>query len=88
MEFHQAIVELADSERLNEMFLALRWPSCALPSACSTTLSALHAPYVDTATKIVELFEAGKPQGRPPPRLTTTSALRAHRAGGPRAAHP
>ena len=59
MEFHMAIVELADSERLNILFahilveLRLAFGLLADPEF-------LHAPYVDMNVKILELFEAGK----------------------------
>ncbi|MGI4779655.1 MAG: GntR family transcriptional regulator [Janthinobacterium lividum] len=59
MEFHMAIVELADSERLNILFahilveLRLAFGLLADPEF-------LHAPYVDMNVRILELFEAGK----------------------------
>ncbi|MDU7588266.1 MAG: GntR family transcriptional regulator [Acidovorax sp.] len=61
MEFHQAIVELADSERLNEMFSHLL-AELRLAFGLLNDPEFLHAPYVDSNVKIVELFEAGKPQ--------------------------
>lgn len=61
MEFHQAIVELADSERLNEMFSHLL-AELRLAFGLLDDPEFLHAPYVDSNVKIVELFEAGKPQ--------------------------
>ena len=61
MEFHKAIVELADSERLNEMFSHLL-AELRLAFGLLNDPEFLHAPYVDSNVKIVELFEAGKPQ--------------------------
>ena len=61
MEFHQAIVELADSERLNEMSSHLL-AELRLAFGLLNDPEFLHAPYVDSNVKIVELFEAGKPQ--------------------------
>lgn len=61
MEFHQAIVELADSERLNEMFSHLL-AELRLAFGLLNDPEFLHAPYVDSNVKIVELFEVGKPQ--------------------------
>ncbi|MBS0294363.1 MAG: GntR family transcriptional regulator [Proteobacteria bacterium] len=61
MEFHQAIVELADSERLNEMFSHLL-AELRLAFGLLDDPEFLHAPYVDGNVKIVELFEAGRPQ--------------------------
>ncbi|MHA7602307.1 GntR family transcriptional regulator [Alicycliphilus sp. T452] len=61
MAFHQAIVELADSERLNEMFSHLL-AELRLAFGLLNDPEFLHAPYVDSNVKIVELFEAGKPQ--------------------------
>lgn len=59
MEFHQAIVELADSERLNEMFSHLL-AELRLAFGLLDDPEFLHAPYVDTNLKITELFEAGQ----------------------------
>ena len=61
MELHKAIVELADSERLNEMFAHLL-AELRLAFGLLDDPEFLHAPYVDGNVKIVELFEAGKPQ--------------------------
>ncbi|MBS0467497.1 MAG: GntR family transcriptional regulator [Proteobacteria bacterium] len=61
MQVHQAIVELADSERLNEMFAHLL-AELRLAFGLLDDPEFLHAPYVDGNVKIVELFEAGKPQ--------------------------
>lgn len=60
MELHKAIVELADSERLNEMFAHLL-AELRLAFGLLNDPEFLHAPYVDGNVKIVELFEAGKP---------------------------
>ncbi len=61
MEFHQAIVELADSERLNEMFSHLL-AELRLAFGLLNDPEFLHAPYVDSNVKIIDLFEAGHPQ--------------------------
>lgn len=61
MEFHKAIVELADSERLNEMFAHLL-AELRLAFGLLDDPEFLHAPYVDSNVKIIELFEAGQPQ--------------------------
>jgi len=61
MEFHMAIVELADSERLNIMFSHLL-AELRLAFGLLNDPEFLHAPYVDMNVKIVDLFEAGKLQ--------------------------
>ncbi len=61
MEFHMAIVELADSERLNTMFSHIL-AELRLAFGLLRDAEFLHAPYVDMNVKIVELFEAGKLQ--------------------------
>ena len=61
MEFHMAVVELADSERLNVMFSHLL-AELRLAFGLLNDPEFLHAPYVDMNTKIVELFDAGKLQ--------------------------
>ena len=61
MQFHQAIVELADSERLNEMFAHLL-AELRLAFGLLDDPEFLHAPYVDGNVRIVELFEAGQSQ--------------------------
>lgn len=61
MAFHKAVVELADSERLNEMFSHLL-AELRLAFGLLNDPEFLHAPYVDSNTKIIELLEAGKPQ--------------------------
>jgi len=59
MDFHMAIVELADSERLNTLFahilveLRLAFGLLADPEF-------LHAPYVEMNVKMLELIEAGQ----------------------------
>ena len=59
MEFHMAIVELADSERLNTMFAHLL-AELRLAFGLLNDPEFLHAPYVEMNVKILELFEAGK----------------------------
>ncbi|CAG9179374.1 GntR family transcriptional regulator [Cupriavidus pinatubonensis] len=59
MEFHMAIVELADSERLNEMFSRLL-AELRLAFGMLQDPEFLHAPYVDMNGRILQLFEAGK----------------------------
>ena len=61
MEFHMAIVELADSERLDTMFSHVL-AELRLAFGMLNDPEFLHAPYVDMNVRIVELFEAGKPQ--------------------------
>ena len=61
MAFHKAVVELADSERLNEMFSHLL-AELRLAFGLLNDPEFLHAPYGDSNTKIIELLEAGKPQ--------------------------
>ena len=60
MEFHKAVVELADSERLNEMFSHLL-AELRLAFGLLRDPHFLHAPYVDMNHNILELFDAGKP---------------------------
>jgi DNA-binding GntR family transcriptional regulator len=59
MEFHMAIVELADSERLNMMFAHLL-AELRLAFGLLNDPEVLHAPYVDMNVKIINLFEAGQ----------------------------
>jgi len=59
MEFHMAIVELADSERLNVMFSHLL-AELRLAFGLINDQEFLHAPYVDMNVNILELFEAGR----------------------------
>ncbi|MFT3814438.1 MAG: GntR family transcriptional regulator [Acidovorax sp.] len=61
MEFHMAVVELADSERLNTMFSHLL-AELRLAFGLLDDPEFLHAPHVDLNVKIAELFEAGKLQ--------------------------
>ncbi len=61
MEFHMAVVELADSERLNVMFSHLL-AELRLAFGLLDDAEFLHAPYVEMNVKIVELFEAGRLQ--------------------------
>ena len=61
MEFHKAIVALADSERLNDMFTHLL-AELRLAFGLLDDPKFLHAPYVDSNVKIIDLFEAGHPQ--------------------------
>ena len=60
MAFHKAVVELADSERLNEMFSHLL-AELRLAFGLLRDPHFLHAPYVDMNQKILALFDAGKP---------------------------
>lgn len=60
MAFHRAIVELADSERLNGMFSHLL-AELRLAFGLLRDPRFLHAPYVDMNVQILELFENGKP---------------------------
>jgi DNA-binding GntR family transcriptional regulator len=59
MEFHMAIVELADSERLNVMFSHIL-AELRLAFGLLNDPEFLHAPYIENNVKILELFEAGK----------------------------
>ena len=61
MTFHKAIVALADSERLNEMFSHLL-AELRLAFGLLRDPHFLHAPYVDMNQKILQLFENGKPK--------------------------
>ncbi|CAM4035469.1 MAG: GntR family transcriptional regulator [Comamonas sp.] len=60
MEFHKAVVELADSERLNEMFSHLL-AELRLAFGLLRDPHFLHAPYVDMNLHILKLFDDGKP---------------------------
>ena len=60
MEFHKAVVELADSERLNEMFSHLL-AELRLAFGLLRDPHFLHAPYVDMNHNILKLFDSGKP---------------------------
>lgn len=59
MEFHMAIVELADSERLNVMFSHLL-AELRLAFGMLQDPEFLHGPYVEMNQHILQLFEAGK----------------------------
>lgn len=59
MAFHKAIVALADSERLNEMFSHLL-AELRLAFGLMRDPHFLHAPYVDMNQKILQIFEEGK----------------------------
>ena len=61
MEFHMAIVELADSERLNVMFSHLL-AELRLAFGLLNDPEFLHMPYVEMNLNILLLFEAGKLQ--------------------------
>lgn len=58
MEFHMAVVQLADSERISHMFAhmmaEMRLAFCSLPP------EPLHAPYVEQNATILALIEARK----------------------------
>lgn len=58
MAFHMAIVELADSERLNLLFAPVL-AELRLAFGLLRDAEFLHAPYVDMNVKILELAEAG-----------------------------
>ena len=58
MAFHMAIVELADSERLNLLFAPVL-AELRLAFGFLRDAEFLHAPYVDINMKILELAEAG-----------------------------
>ena len=58
MAFHMAIVELADSERLNLLFAPVL-AELRLAFGLLQDAEFLHAPYVDMNIKILELAEAG-----------------------------
>jgi DNA-binding GntR family transcriptional regulator len=59
MEFHRAIVELADSERLNQMFAPVL-AELRLAFGLLHDAEFLHAPYVDMNVHILELAESGQ----------------------------
>ena len=59
MAFHMAIVELADSERLNLLFAPVL-AELRLAFGLLRDAEFLHAPYVDMNLKILELAEAGQ----------------------------
>lgn len=59
MQFHMAVVELADSERLNGMFAPVL-AELRLAFGMLQDAEFLHAPYVDMNVKILDLTEAGR----------------------------
>ncbi|AOY93773.1 GntR family transcriptional regulator [Cupriavidus sp. USMAA2-4] len=59
MDFHMAIVDLADSERLKTMFSHLLAEQ-RLAFGILQDAEFLHGPYVDMNQRILQLFEAGK----------------------------
>jgi len=60
--FHLAIVELADSERLRQLFTAVL-AELRLAFGLLRDAEFLHAPYVDMNLRILELTEAGNLAG-------------------------
>ncbi|KAG1529996.1 hypothetical protein G6F50_017615 [Rhizopus delemar] len=61
MAFHMAIVELADSERLNAMF-SLLLAELRLVFGLLQDPEFLHAPYAEMNKRILELDDAGEYQ--------------------------
>lgn len=59
MDFHMAVVALADSERLNGMFKPIV-AELRLAFGMLQDAEFLHAPYVDMNVRILELTEAGR----------------------------
>ena len=59
MDFHMAVVELADSERLNGMFTSIL-AELRLAFGMLHDAEFLHAPYVDMNVRILEMTEAGR----------------------------
>lgn len=59
MKFHRAVVELADSERLNLLFESVL-AELRLAFGLLRDPEFLHAPYVDMNRNILELTEAGE----------------------------
>jgi len=59
MAFHMAVVELADSERLNALFGSVL-AELRLAFGLLKDPEFLHAPYVDMNVKILDLAEAGE----------------------------
>lgn len=59
MKFHMAVVELADSERLNLLFGSVL-AELRLAFGLLQDPEFLHAPYIDMNVKILELTEAGE----------------------------
>ena len=61
MVFHAAIVELADSQRLNTFYGHLS-AELRLVFGLLNDAEFLHAPYIDMNAAILEHLEAGRPQ--------------------------
>ena len=61
MDFHMAIVELADSERLNTLFAHVL-AELRLAFGLIRDPEYLHAPFVDRNQTILDLFDAGRLQ--------------------------
>lgn len=61
MAFHAAIVELADSQRLNTFYRHLS-AELRLVFGLLNDAEFLHAPYIDMNASILEHLEAGRPQ--------------------------
>jgi len=59
MQFHMAIVDLADSERLSAMFSHIL-VELRLVFGLLKDPELLHAPYIENNENILELFESGK----------------------------
>ncbi|MBB4846125.1 DNA-binding GntR family transcriptional regulator [Paucibacter oligotrophus] len=59
MEFHRAIVRLADSPRLNAMFEQML-AELRLAFGLLKDSALLHGPYIETNQRILALFEAGQ----------------------------
>ncbi len=59
MRFHRAVVELADSERLNQLFGSVL-AELRLAFGLLQDPEFLHAPYIDMNVNILELTEAGE----------------------------
>lgn len=59
MEFHRAIVSLADSPRLNAMFEQML-AELRLAFGLLKDSALLHGPYIETNQRILALFEAGQ----------------------------
>lgn len=61
IRFHQAVVELADSPRLNRLYVQLA-TELRLAFGLIDDPEYLHAPFLERNLKIVELLEAGNTQ--------------------------
>lgn len=60
MAFHAAVVELADSERLNTFYAHIS-AELRLAFGLLNDAEFLHAPYIDRNVAILQLLEAGRP---------------------------